>query len=107
MIDDHIERSLRDDRYRERLWYQVGTGGKRLRPGLVLLVGELCGLDQQARRESAAGVELLHTFSLVHDDLVDSDRQRRDEPAFWGEYGQAEAVNIGDMLLAPRVGGYP
>lgn len=100
MIDDHIERSLRDDRYRERLWYQVETGGKRLRPGLVLLAGELCGLDQQACRDSAAGVELLHTFSLVHDDLVDGDHYRRDEPAFWVEYGQAEAVNIGDMLLA-------
>ncbi len=100
LIDVRIERSMWDQRFRERLKYQVETGGKRLRPGLVLLAGALCGLDQQARRDSAAGVELLHTFSLVHDDLVDGDRLRRDEPAFWVEYGQDEAVNIGDMLLA-------
>lgn len=100
MIDTRVERSLWDQRYREQLWYQVDTGGKRLRPCLVLLTGELCGLDQQACRDSAAGVELLHTFSLVHDDLIDGDRQRRGEPVFWDEYGEDEAVNIGDMLLA-------
>lgn len=100
MTDDQIERSMWDRRFRDRLQYQVETGGKRLRPGLVLLAGELCGLDQQARRDSAAGVELLHTFSLVHDDLVDGDRHRRGAPAFWVEYGRDDAVNIGDMLLA-------
>ncbi len=99
-VDTHIEHSLWDRSHREQLWYQIDTGGKRLRPGLVVLAGELCGLEQQACRDSAAGVELLHTFSLVHDDLVDGDRQRRDEPAFWVEYGMDDAVNIGDMLLA-------
>ncbi len=100
MVDDRIERSIRDRRYQDRLRYQVGTGGKRLRPGLVLLVGELCGCDQQPLLDSAVGVELIHTFSLIHDDLVDGDRHRRDDPAFWVEYGTAEAINVGDMLLA-------
>ncbi|WP_160164228.1 polyprenyl synthetase family protein [Natrialba taiwanensis] len=61
-----------------------GDGGKRLRPSLVLLVGELCGLDQQRLRDCAVGVELLHTFSLIHDDLDDGDRLRRDEPHLLG-----------------------
>lgn len=100
LVDEQIERSVQDRRYREQLWYQVGTGGKRLRSGLVLLAGELCDLDQQRRRDCAVGVELLHTFSLIHDDLVDGDRVRRDDPAFWIEYGEDAAVNIGDMLLA-------
>lgn len=103
MIDASIERSLWNQRYRERLQYQVETGGKRLRPGLVLLAGELCGLDQQPLDDCAAAVELLHTFSLIHDDLVDGDQVRREEPTFWAEYGEAEAVNIGDMLLAHAV----
>lgn len=98
-VDARIDRSLRETRYRDRLWYQVESGGKRLRPGLVMLAGELCGCGRTAILDSAAGIELLHTFSLIHDDLVDGDRLRRDAPAFWVEYGRDDAVNIGDLLL--------
>ncbi|WP_330633572.1 polyprenyl synthetase family protein [Halocatena halophila] len=98
-VDGYIERSVQSHRYHDRLWYQVETGGKRLRPGLVLLISDLCGLGQSPKLDSAAAIELLHTFSLIHDDLVDGDRVRREEPAFWVEYGTDDAVNIGDLLL--------
>lgn len=106
-IDDHIERSLQSQRHYEQLWYQIQTGGKRLRPGLVMLVGKLCECDDRRLLDCAAGVELLHTFSLVHDDLVDGDQLRRNAPAFWVEYGTDAAVNIGDMLLSHALTLFP
>lgn len=98
-VDSHIKANLKRYQYNHSLQYQVDTGGKRLRPGLTLLSASLCGLSREDVLDTAAGIELIHTFSLIHDDLVDGDRYRRDEPTFWVEYNKADAVNIGDMLL--------
>lgn len=106
-VDTHIKQSLQSYEYYDLLIYQTKTGGKRLRPGLIMLIGELCELDQQQLQDCAVGVELLHTFSIIHDDLVDGDEVRRNSPSFWATYGSDQAVNIGDMVLAQALKSFP
>lgn len=106
-VDDRVNDIVDDSSFSERLMYQIRTGGKRIRPGLTLTAAELCGLDRDHALNLAAGIELIHTYSLVHDDLADGDRVRRGEPAFWEEFGQCDAINIGDMLLAHALESLP
>ena len=82
--------------------YGVLGGGKRLRPALVLLACEACGGDRAAALPAAASVELVHCFSLVHDDLpaLDDDALRRGQPTLHVHYGEAMAILAGDLLLA-------
>jgi geranylgeranyl pyrophosphate synthase len=75
-------------------------GGKRLRPALALLIGRLGSPDQQALDQMAAGVELLHTASLVHDDVVDDSDTRRGEATLYTRVGNALAVLVGDYLFS-------
>lgn len=100
VVDDRIREIVGDSPFSERLLYQIRTGGKRIRPGLALTAAELCDLERNRALDVAAGIELVHTYSLIHDDLADGDRVRREEPAFWKEFGRQDAVNIGDMLLS-------
>lgn len=100
VVDDRIREIVGDSPFSERLLYQIRTGGKRIRPGLALTAAELCDLERNRALDVAAGIELVHTYSLIHDDLADGDRVRREEPAFWTEFGRQDAVNIGDMLLS-------
>ena len=77
-------------------------GGKRVRPVLCLAAGEAVGADVETILPAAAAVELVHSFSLVHDDLpaLDDDRERRGSPSVWAAYGEAAGVLAGDALLA-------
>jgi geranylgeranyl diphosphate synthase type II len=77
-------------------------GGKRVRPILSLAAGEAVGADAEAILPAAAAVELVHSFSLVHDDLpaLDDDAERRGRPSVWAAYGEATAILAGDALLA-------
>ncbi len=76
------------------------AGGKRLRPMLCLLVCEaVCGTYQPAR-PAAAAVELIHNFSLVHDDIQDRSPTRRGRPTLWSIWGEKQAINSGDALFA-------
>ncbi|MBC7221301.1 polyprenyl synthetase family protein [Candidatus Bipolaricaulota bacterium] len=77
-----------------------GPGGKLLRPSLVLFVCEALGGDPGRALPLAAAVELVHTFSLVHDDIVDGDRVRRGRAAAWVVLGEHQAIHAGDGLLA-------
>lgn len=77
-----------------------GPGGKLLRPSLVLFACEALGGELEDALPFAAAVELVHTFSLVHDDIVDRDRVRRDRPAAWVALGEGQALHAGDGLLA-------
>jgi len=89
-------------RHMEALRYVLFGPGKRLRPALVRLVCEhLGGTDEQAG-PAAAAVEMIHTYSLVHDDLpcMDDDDLRRGRPTCHKVYGDAEAVLVGDSLQA-------
>src|SRR6476646_10660663 len=77
-------------------------GGKRVRPVLCLATGDAIGTTIENLLPAAAAVELVHSFSLVHDDLpsLDNDSERRGEPSVWAQYGEATAILAGDALLA-------
>ena len=72
--------------------------GKRLRPVLTLLCCEASGGEWQSALPAAAAVELLHNFSLVHDDIEDGDPVRRGRLTLWKVWGSAQAINAGDAL---------
>jgi geranylgeranyl diphosphate synthase, type II len=80
----------------------VEMGGKRIRPVISLAVGEACGAEPERILPAAAAIELVHNFSLVHDDLpsLDGDEERRGRPSVWAAYGEGTAVLAGDGLLA-------
>src|SRR5262245_37523042 len=77
-------------------------GGKRVRPVLCLATGDALGAPVDTLLPAAAAVELVHSFSLVHDDLpaLDDDRERRGAPSVWAQYDEATAILAGDALLA-------
>jgi geranylgeranyl diphosphate synthase, type II len=77
-------------------------GGKRVRPLLCLATGDAVGAPPENLLPAAAAVELVHSFSLVHDDLpsLDDDRERRGAPSVWAQFGEATAILAGDALLA-------
>ncbi len=77
-----------------------GPRGKRLRPLLGVLVFMSLGGDYRRSLPAAAAVELGHNFSLVHDDIEDSDRERRHRPTLWALWGVPLAINAGDALFA-------
>jgi len=76
-------------------------GGKRVRPVLCLATGDAVGARVEDLLPAAAAVELVHSFSLVHDDLpsMDDDAERRGQPSVWARYGEAAALLAGDALL--------
>ena len=74
--------------------------GKRIRPLLCLMACEAVGGDPSQALPAAAAVELLHNFSLIHDDLQDRDETRRHRPTVWKLWGEAQAINVGDGMFA-------
>jgi geranylgeranyl diphosphate synthase, type II len=84
------------------LRYPLEAGGKRIRPVLCLAVGEAAGAEPERCLPAAAAVELVHTFSLVHDDLpaLDDDDERRGRPSAHVAFGEGVALLAGDALLA-------
>lgn len=88
-------------RLAEAMRYSVFAGGKRLRPMLVLLASDLCGGEQAFAVPPACAMELIHTYSLIHDDLpaMDDDDFRRGRPSSHRAFDEATAVLAGDALL--------
>ena len=84
-----------------RVAYLITAGGKRLRPALVLLAGR-CGQspNRAALIDTATAVELIHTATLIHDDIIDSSQLRRQQPTFHHRWGTERAVLTGDYLYA-------
>jgi geranylgeranyl diphosphate synthase type I len=78
--------------------------GKRLRPLLCLLACAELGGDPTQALPAAAGIELLHNFSLIHDDIEDGDETRRGRPTLWKLWGEAQAINAGDGMFALAFG---
>jgi geranylgeranyl diphosphate synthase type II len=80
----------------------VEMGGKRVRPVITLAVGEANGAPVTQVLPAALAIELVHNFSLVHDDLpsLDNDDERRGKASVWAQYGEGTAVLAGDALLA-------
>ncbi len=77
--------------------------GKLLRPSLVLFVAEQLGAAPEDALPAAVGLELIHNFSLIHDDIQDGDRIRRGRPTVWTTWGTNEAINAGDLMQALAV----
>lgn len=86
----------------EALRYPLEAGGKRIRPVLCLAVAEAAGGNVEDALPAAAALELVHTFSLVHDDLpaLDDDDERRGRPSVHVAFGEGVALLAGDALLA-------
>jgi geranylgeranyl diphosphate synthase type I len=84
-------------------WTGEGAGpeatGKRIRPLLVLLSCASCGALWEPALPAAAAVELVHNFSLVHDDIQDNSDKRRGRPTTWVKWGMPMAINVGDSLF--------
>lgn len=78
----------------------TGQTGKRIRPALLLLCADATGCDWRPAVPAAAAVELLHNFSLVHDDVQDNSPLRHGRPTVWQVWGVANAINVGDALFA-------
>lgn len=88
-------------RLRESMNYSLLAGGKRLRPVLCLSCASLFGVEMQRAMPFAAGIELIHTYSLIHDDLpaMDNDDFRRGRPSNHKAFDEATAILAGDALL--------
>ena len=84
-------------------WTGEGAGpeatGKRIRPLMLLLVTAACGAEWLHAISAAAAVELVHNFSLVHDDIQDNSEMRRGRPTAWNIWGAPMAINVGDALF--------
>ena len=113
LLEDHLksllERQQPEALYRMlryHLGWQERDGspashpGKRLRPSLCLLACEGSGGDVQRALPVASALELVHNFSLVHDDVQDGDRTRHGRDTVWSIWGEAQAINAGDALLS-------
>src|SRR3989440_1229378 len=86
----------------ESVRYALTMGGKRVRPVICLATAEAAGAEPEAALPAAAALELVHNFSLVHDDLpaLDNDEVRRGRPSTWAEFGEGVGILAGDALLA-------
>lgn len=105
MVEEALKGAFRDRAPRGDIYdamnYSLLAGGKRLRPILTLETCRLCGGDPMAVMPFACAVEMIHTYSLIHDDLpcMDDDDLRRGRPTNHKVYGEATAVLAGDGLL--------
>jgi octaprenyl-diphosphate synthase len=101
-VDEVIRRRLDSDVVLIRTIgnYIVGSGGKRLRPALVLLAANAFGAEGSAKHELAAVIEFIHTATLLHDDVVDESSLRRGRKTANAEFGNAASVLVGDFLYS-------
>ena len=103
MINDALEKYLpkSDDIVSEAMKYSVRNGGKRIRPMLTLEFCKACGAEPEKALPLACAVEMIHTYSLIHDDLpcMDDDDYRRGKPSCHIAFGEANALLAGDALL--------
>jgi len=102
-VDREIEKSL-DTVDPENLYnaskHLIKAGGKKIRPALVLLTAEAVGGNIEGAYKTAAAVELIHTFSLIHDDIMDEDEMRRGKPSVHTMWGEPMAILAGDILFS-------
>ena len=101
-VDKVIRESLRSEvvLVTQVAEYIVGSGGKRLRPVLLVLSANACGYQGREHYTLAAVVELIHTATLLHDDVVDESSLRRGRPTANAAFGNASSVLVGDFLYS-------
>jgi farnesyl diphosphate synthase len=103
LLDTHLPAAdAAPENLHTALRYAVLDGGKRIRPLLALAAGELCGAPPVSSLYAGCAVELIHCYSLVHDDMpcMDNDVLRRGKPTVHVAYGEATAMLVGDALQA-------
>ena len=106
MVNEALEGCFRGESTDSRLWeamrYSLLSGGKRIRPVLLLAFCEMSGGSAKSALPAACGIEMLHTYSLIHDDLpcMDDDDLRRGRPTCHKVFGETNAVLAGDALQA-------
>ena len=101
LIDNEIKKVFPQKGLRnldDAVWYHLNTGGKRLRPLLAILTCEALGGETKKVLPFAAACEILHSWLLIHDDIEDGDKVRRNQPALWVKYGLAHGINVGDYM---------
>ncbi len=98
--------NITPERLHEAMRYAVLGGGKRVRPLLAFAAGEVAGADPERVQYAAAAVELIHAYSLVHDDMpaMDNDALRRGKPTVHVEFDEATALLVGDALQSLAFG---
>ena len=105
-VENHLDAYFRENCPQQELLdamrYSLLAGGKRIRPILLIKFCEACGGDGALALPAACGIEMLHTYSLIHDDLpcMDNDSLRRGKPTCHVVYGETNAVLAGDALQA-------
>ena len=110
-VENYIEttRAMRSEKVPPQLFeameYSLTAGGKRLRPVLCIASAIACGCTQEMAMPMALGYEMLHTATLIHDDLpcMDNDDMRRGKPSNHAKFGETLAVLAGDALLAESI----
>jgi len=110
LIEDFLAKAFAGEVHhadlQEAMEYSLLAGGKRIRPVLTLETCRMCGGDVEAALPFASAVEMVHTYSLIHDDLpaMDNDDLRRGRPTNHVVYGEATAILAGDALLTAAFG---
>ena len=106
LVDDHLDlllpaESVSPTKLHAAIRWSVFAGGKRFRPALLLAVGETFSAASESLIAAACALEMIHTYSLVHDDLpsMDNDDLRRGRPTCHVRFGEATAILAGDALL--------
>jgi geranylgeranyl diphosphate synthase type I len=100
LINEDISELSEIFRYHLGLDDDVQTQGKRIRPLLTLLCAEGSGGDWKSALPAAIAIELIHNFSLIHDDIEDNGLMRRSKETVWVKWGLAKGVNAGDAMFA-------
>jgi len=106
-IEKYLDKYLPSERnspsiLHKAMRYSVFSGGKRLRPLIILLVGEILGIDKKKLMSFACGIELIHNFSLIHDDLpaMDNDDYRRGKLTCHKKFGHLP-VELNLFIISP------
>ncbi|MCS7144881.1 MAG: polyprenyl synthetase family protein [Archaeoglobaceae archaeon] len=102
-LHDFLESISSNDRIKKALKYAISAGGKRIRPIIVLLAGKICNGDYNKLMNLAIAVELIHTASLIHDDVIDKAETRRGNIALNRKYNPSLAILLGDWLISKSV----
>ncbi|MET0752506.1 MAG: polyprenyl synthetase family protein [Pyrinomonadaceae bacterium] len=107
IIDEHLDKLVpsveaEPKRLHEAIRWSLFAGGKRFRPALVLAAGKVFGADENALLRTASAIEMIHTYSLIHDDLpaMDDDDMRRGKATCHKKFDEATAILAGDILHA-------
>jgi geranylgeranyl diphosphate synthase, type I len=102
-VDKEIDKALDTvdpEKLHDASKHLINAGGKKMRPSLVLLSSEAVGGTPEAALKTAAAVEMIHTFSLIHDDIMDKDEMRRGRPSVHALWGEPMAILAGDTLFS-------